>query len=91
MTVREVLNAILVFINTPTLSDDEWSTLESQVEIDSEATVVYEALLGILNSRETVSGAQDRLAYYFLAKGVEIPRDVTGTGGKSNIYLGDVL
>lgn len=85
--MREFLDAILAFILCSTLTDDEWATIDD-LNDQSYTLANYEALLGILDARESVSQARDRLAYYFKAAGVEI---VASSNGKSNIYVGSVL
>jgi len=83
--MRQTLNGILLFIGASSLTDDEWSSIDlgeepSQVEI-------YNALLSILEARESVSSTLSRLKYYFQAKGVE----VEAAQGQSNIFVGGAL
>lgn len=84
--MREFLNAILSFIGASSLTDLEFSALP----IDSAAynAPTYQALSGVLESREAVSTMQDKLFYYFRARGVDINAAETG---RSNIFLGSVL
>ena len=73
------------FIEAASLSDEEFESIELD---DEEYSVeVYEALLAILDARESVSNTRDRLQYYFLARGVE----TSALEGTSNILVGDVL
>lgn len=85
--MRDFLNAILQAIGSVSLSDEEFSSLTIDVYDYDQAT--YDALLAVLDARESVSSMKDRLEYYFKAKGAEInpPEDK----GKSNIYLGSAL
>lgn len=84
--MRDFLNAILAMIGTSSLTDLEYSS----IDLDTQAYNIetYNALLGVIDSRETVSSTRDRLRYYFLARGVDIP---TSSAAKSNIYIGSVL
>lgn len=84
--MRAFLDAILAFISAASLSDAEFSTITLQNQDYSAET--YLALLSILDSRETVSGARDRLKYYFLARGTEVVETSTA---KTNILVGGVL
>ncbi len=92
--MRGFLDAILSFILCSTLSDDEWATIDTLTDL-SFTLDNYLALATILITRDSVSGAQDRLKFYFMAAGVQIPgvqAPVTGPSiGKSDIYLGDAL
>lgn len=85
--MRDFLDAILAFIICSTLSDAEWSTIDD-LNDQSYTLENYEALLGILDARDSVSNARDRLAYYFKAAGVEI---TASSAGKTNILVGGVL
>ncbi len=85
--MREFLDSILTFILCSTLSDDEW-TLISTLNDLSYTLPNYSALLGVLQARDSVSTATDRLAFYFKAAGVDI---TMASEGKTDIYLGDVI
>lgn len=50
---------------------------------------LYTEVLLVLDSREAVSNARDRLRYYFLARGAELSEATPA--GKSKIYLGSDL
>lgn len=81
------MNAILAFIGTTALTDDEYTLASESGASLFYDTETYGALLAVLDSREGVSANRDRLRYFFLAKGVavgELP-------GRSNIFLGGVL
>ena len=84
--MRSALNYILNFIGAASLTDEEFDGLTIESTEDDVAT--YEALNAVLVSRESVSSLTDKLTYYFLAKGAEIP---TIDNGKSNILVGQVL
>lgn len=85
--MRDFLDAILQSIGSASLSDSEFSALTIDVYDYDQAT--YDALLAVLDARESVSSMKDRLAFYFKSKGAEInpPADQ----GKSQIYLGAAL
>jgi len=84
--LRAFLDAILSFINTTSLTDVEFATIESTSQTYTEA--VYLELLAVLDSRETVSTTRDRLRYYFLARGVSVGESSVAS---SNIFVGDEL
>lgn len=83
--MRDFLNAILSFIEASSLTNEEFDSLT--VSVPEYTKEVYEALLGVLESRESVSNTRDRLRYYFLARGVEVDEPK----GRSNIFVGGVL
>lgn len=86
MTVRDTLDGILQFIGAESLTDVEYGSLD-QNHLSSDLEK-YNALLGVLDSRESVSSEPERLRYYYLARGVPVPVPQTG---KSNILLGGAL
>lgn len=81
--MRDFLDAILSFIVSESLTDDEFETVSSTHPIYDQST--YDDLSRILAGRENVSIMQKRLASFYIAKGVDIARAKTG---KSNILLG---
>jgi hypothetical protein len=85
--LRDFLDAILAFISCGTLSDEEWGTIDSLTD-QSYTLENYNALLGILDARESVSSARDRLRYYFLAAGVQVTES---TNPKSDVFIGAAL
>lgn len=87
--MRDWLNAVLGFIGTSSLTDEEYASinflnLESQVYNQA----AYDELSKVLEGRENVSTMQSRLIGVFAAKGFEVAPAATG---KSEIYLGSVL
>lgn len=86
MTLREFLNAILGVIGASSLTDGEYSGID--LEGSAFDLETYEALLTVLDSRESMSCTRDRLRFYFLARGVEVPES---SPGKSQIFVGGVL
>lgn len=84
--MRAFYNAILAFIVTSSLTDEEFDTCESDIPVYDQAS--YDDMARVLATRETVSTLQDRLAAYYKAKGVSISQASTAN---SNIFLGAVL
>jgi len=86
ITFRDNLNEILNFIETETLTDVEFESLtitESSSDVE-----IYNALLAILEDRESVSNIMMRLYYYFMAKGAILTEPIDS---ESNIFLGAAL
>lgn len=85
--MRAFVDSILSFINSWSLSDEEYQSLE----IDEQAYTVetYTAIKTILEGRESVSTYVSRLTAYFTAKGIDVG-DGTITA-KSEILIGDCL
>lgn len=84
--MRAILDAILAFIGAESLTDSEFDSID--LEDASNDVDNYNALLAILDLRESVSSMQDRLRYYYLAKGVSVSEV---SSGKSNILVGAEL
>lgn len=81
--MRDILNAVLAFIGATSLTDLEYAGLP--IENSSDDVANYNALLGVLDSRESVSNLPQRLQFYYEAKGVAVIAPQTG---KSNILIG---
>lgn len=86
--LRDDLNAILAFIGTESLTDEEFETAEGEIEDEDNAEEVHTALTNVLDTRELVSTMHDRLNYYFLAQGVSVGSVDTA---HSNIFVGSEL
>lgn len=84
--MRDILNGILSFIASASLSDDEFDALTIESAPITQAT--YDALDAVLASRDAVSSDRDRLKYYFLSKGVSLTVAVQGS---SNVFIGSEL
>lgn len=84
--MRDYLNGILSFIGAESLTDEEFDSIDLENTDDPVAN--YNALLGVLESRDLVSSMVKRLEYYFLAKGVEVSPPNTA---RSNILVGSCL
>lgn len=84
--MRDFIDAILAFICASSLTDEEFATFTISLQVYTED--LYNEILSVLDSRESVSNTRDRLTYYFQARGVEVTEP---SAGKSNIYVGSVL
>ena len=84
--MRDFLNAILAFISAESLTDVEFDSVEASVASYSQST--YDDLARILLEREAVSSVQERLTFYYKARGVSVTEADTAS---SNIYIGSVL
>jgi hypothetical protein len=84
--MRDYLNAVLSFIGSESLTDDEFDSIDLEDTNDQVAN--YNSLLSILQARDVVSGMTTRLQYYYLAKGVEVSAP---NNAVSNIFVGSPL
>lgn len=85
--MRNFVNAILTFIGSWSLTDEEFSALSSD---DPAYTVeTYTTIKEVLEEREGVSTYVARLNAYFTARGIDVG-DETVTAS-SKIYIGDAL
>lgn len=87
--MRVFLNEILAFIDSESLTDEEFDALpEDLTEEYTKAT--YDALKAVLEGREGVSGQLEKLKAYFIAKGVDLTGQAARTPA-SQIVVGVVL
>jgi hypothetical protein len=89
MSLRTFLDEVLDFIESESLTDLEYSNLPAGLSQEY-SKETYEALRGVVTSRDAVSDTYRRLASYFKAKGV----DLSSTPARiptSNILIGGVL
>lgn len=87
--MRDWLNAILAFISVESLTDGEYSGIDtSALTLNTYNQAAYDALAEVLEAREAISTVQEKLVAFFKAKGLDVEENDTG---KSNIYLGDAL
>lgn len=84
--MRDFLDSILAFISTESLTDLEFETVTSTLPLYDQST--YDDLSRILANRENVSIMQDRLTFFYRAKGVEFQEAITAS---SNIWLGSPI
>jgi hypothetical protein len=90
--LRDFLDAILAFIGSESLSDEEFEGIDLPSP-PAYTTATYLALKDVINNREGVSGQAKRLKLYFIAKGVDLEA-AAGTPSippKSNILVGGAL
>lgn len=87
--MRDFLNAILSFIQSETLTDDEFDSIETTTPNYSKVT--YLALKGVIDARESISGQGKRLKLYFIARGVDVSDSGSVPPAKSNILIGCAL
>lgn len=87
--MRTFLNAILAFIGSESLTDEEYATVPEGLT-EEYTTSVYEALKAVLQSREGVTGQLTKLNSYFAAKGVDVTA-TTASIAASQIFLGAAL
>lgn len=88
-TVRDFLDAILSFIGTSSLTDDEYDSIDqTDLAISDYNLAAYTQLSNVLISRDAISTTTDRLRFFFLSKGVDVP--VTDKAN-SNILIGAAL
>jgi hypothetical protein len=85
--IRYYLNKILDTIGAPLLTDDEYNGLELSDVSDPET--VYNALLSVLNDRDTVGDYPERLTKYYQSRGFDFSNDTEI--GSSNIFIGASL
>ncbi len=89
MTLRAFLNAILAFIGSESLTDEEYDALPSGLAQEYTKTT-YEALRGVIVTRESVSTQAPKLKRYFEAKGVDLA-STPARVPSSQIFVGGVL
>jgi hypothetical protein len=83
--MRDFLDAILEFIDSESLTDNEFNSIDLD---DEEYTFeVYQALRTIIDDRETVTDQAAKLIAYFTARGVDVSGETAETP-KSNIFIG---
>lgn len=87
--MRDFLNAILTFIGTSTLTDDEFDGFTGLDFGDNVET--YDELKMLLIERDEVTETIDRLELYFQAKGVDVEPVTVDETAKSNIFIGSAL
>lgn len=87
--MRVFLNAILSFIGSESLTDDEFDALPEGLTQEY-TKAVYEALKAVLQGREGVSGQLTKLKSYFEAKGVDVSAVATREAA-SQIFVGAAL
>ncbi len=88
VTVRSFSNEILAFIDSESLTDEEYESMPEGLSVDySKAT--YEALKAVLQTRDGVSAQLKKLKAYFIAKGADLTAPARDPN--SQILVGCVL
>lgn len=87
--MRTFLNAILAFIGSESLTDEEFDSLpEGLAQEYSKET--YLALRGVIVGRESVSTQAPKLKAYFKARGVDLSEEQARIPS-SQIFVGGAL
>lgn len=89
--MRSFLNAILAFISSESLTDEEFTLIEALELTQAYTKEVYLALRNVLEARENVSGQVKKLKFYFIARGVDVSATPTIPTPNSNIFIGSAL
>jgi hypothetical protein len=87
--LRTFLNAILSFIGSESLTDEEFDALPDGLT-EEYTKAVYDALKAVIQTRDGVSGQLKKLQNFFTAKGV----DLSGRAIRdpdSEIFIGAAL
>lgn len=87
--MRTFLNSILSFIDSESLTDEEFASLPDTL-VQGYNEYVYQALRSILQAREGVSSQLKKLQAYFTAKGVSVA-STTVAAPMSQILVGAAL
>lgn len=88
--MRAFLNAILAFIGSESLTDQEFDAIPESLE-QAYTEDVYDALKAVLTERESVSGQLKKLKLYFIARGVEFSSTQKAVTPRSEILVGGAL
>lgn len=86
--MRDFLDAILEFIGSESLTDEEFDVIDALGLTLEYSKDVYLALRSMLEAREVVSDQVKRLKLYFIARGTDVAATPTIPTAKSNIFLG---
>lgn len=90
--LRDFLDDILDFIGSESLSDVEFDGIEDiePAIVEDYSLATYEALKGVIEAREGVSGQGRKLRAYFQARGLDLDPGLVPTPN-SNILIGKAL
>ena len=91
--LRDFLDDILGFIESESLTDEEFTSIEDldPVIVEEYSKETYLALKTVIENREGVSGQAKRLKLYFIAKGVDLSDSGSTKTASSNIFIGKPL
>lgn len=85
--MRDFLNAILNFIGSSSLTDQEFEDIDPDLDYGYNVET-YDALKMLLIERNEPT---EELKYYFMAKGVDVEPTDEPVPAKSNIFIGAAL
>lgn len=89
--LRQFLDAILQAINSESLTDEEFESIDLPASPLEYNKATYEALKTVLETREEVSGQRKRLKLYFLSRGADLDGASATYIPKSNILYGGAI
>ncbi len=89
--MRDFLDAILEFIDSESMTDEEFDVIDALELTQAYSKEVYLALRTMLEARELVSDQVKRLKLYFIARGVDVSATPTIPTARSNIFIGASL
>ena len=84
--MRAYLDSILAFINSESLVDSEYETIDSGLE-PFYSIEVYQTLKTILEVRESVSSQLEKLKSFFVLKGLDLD-SIPANSPTSNLFIG---
>ena len=88
--MRDFLNAILAFIGTSSLTDEEFESIEADIPSYGYDMETFTAIKMLLIERDETTESMERLQFYFMAKGLSFSVDPEQPA-KSNIFIGSAL
>jgi len=87
--MRNFLDSILSEIDSESLTDNEFDSMDPVPTVQAYNTEIYNVLKAILQSREGVSGQLKRLQSLFIAKGVDLT--APARDASSQIFFGSPI
>lgn len=88
--MRDFLNAILAFIGTSSLIDEEFEQMEDEISSFGYNMETFTAIKMLLVERDETTETTERLQFYFMAKGLDFDID-PASPPQSNILIGSAL
>lgn len=88
--MRDFINAILAFIGTSSLIDEEFEQMEEEISSFGYNMETFAAIKMLLVERDETTETTERLQFYFMAKGLDFDID-PAQPPKSNILIGSAL
>jgi hypothetical protein len=87
--MRDFLDSILSEIDSESLTDNEFDSIDPLPTVEAYDTTIYNVLKTVLQSREGVSGQLKRLQSFFIAKGVDLT--APAREASSQIFFGSPI